>query len=325
MAYIKHSLLKDAALWIYWYPFKYIIQALPAKYVYVIGKRLGAIASALIKQKRLYIEKELGRLFNGKLKQAQINDIIKKTFITHFQNELEVLLYPKLKSANISNYVKIEGLDIIARALESKKGVMLLISHFGANQMVMPALGYNGYKINQLSASALVWKEKMPTMKNRKMAELSLKIRWQHESSLPAKHIDIFGSIKEAFLCLKRNEILCVAIDGAGGDKRIEAEFLGKTAVFSTGAIDIALRTNCVVVPAFMVRQDNGVNTMIIHNPIELTKTQNKDDNIRENTQRFVKILEEYVNGYPHHYLNFLALRKMMEDTCNDTPFIVNL
>ena len=107
-----------------------------------------------------------------------------------------------------------------------------------------------------------------------------------------------------------RNEVLGIAIDGGGGKTRAGVEFFGKKTFFSTGSVEIAMRTGCVVLPTFMIRKGNGTHKMIIEPPIEM-KT-GSEDAVGGNISAFVKRLEGYVSKYPCHYLNFLALRTYM-------------
>ncbi|MCK4789973.1 MAG: lysophospholipid acyltransferase family protein, partial [Desulfobacteraceae bacterium] len=232
---------------------------------------------------------------------------------------LEVLLFPVLNENIISSFVTCTGLENLDNALANGKGAMLLFAHFGANQMVMPAIGYRGYKMCQLSAPATVWKEVLPERRFTNMERRALKTRWEHECSLPVKHINIFGSIKEAFLCLKRNEILGVAVDGGGGKKNVTVNFLGRKALFSIGPIDIARRTGCIILPTFIVREESGRNTMMIHPPLEMDQGSDIHETITKTMRLFLQRLEDYVLAYPGYYMNFLALRSMMAEK-GDTP-----
>lgn len=226
-----------------------------------------------------------------------------------------------MNKKNIDSIIDYVGLEHLENALSRGKGVMLLFAHFGANQMIMPAIGYKGYRMSQLSAPPTVWIEKMPNKKFSPMAKKGLEIRWEHELSLPVRHINIFGSLKDAFLCLKRNDVLGIAMDGGGGKTRVMVDFLGRKAMFSTGAFEIALRTGCVVLPTFMIRGKEGRNRIIIEPPLAI-ENEPDEDHVKKYASAFVRRFEEYVYRYPCHYLNFLALRTFMEKQ-GDTPFFV--
>lgn len=315
-------LFKDILQWIYWYPFRLFIQMVPFKYLYRMGRIFGIILFHFFTRKRRLFGEELNKIFCGHLDRSTLNKIVKNTFINVFQTELEVLLFSKLNEKNIISLVECSGLKHLGAALSKGKGVMLLFAHFGANQMIMPAIGYRGYEMSQISASPMVWIEKLPSKIFSNMGKKALGLRWKQELSLPVKHINVFGSLKDAFLCLKRNEILGIAIDGGGGKDRIDIDFLGRKALFSTGAIEIAMRTRCTVLPTFMVRDKKGYNKMIIEPPLKLIKGENEIDTIQKNLAYFVELLEWYVLKYPYNYLNFLALRQFMSEQ-GDIPFFI--
>ncbi|WP_035257582.1 lysophospholipid acyltransferase family protein [Desulfatirhabdium butyrativorans] len=308
-------------LWSYWYPFRRLIQGLTVPRAYFIAEMMGNLLYCLAGNKRKAFEKELYTIFGRKSDLLQIRLIVRKAFIHWCRSEVEMMLYSKMNATNISMFVEIEGLDHLDRALAAGKGVMLLFSHFGANQMIMPAMGYHGYPMSQLSAPATVWTEKLSGRKFSRMEKKALEMRWRQESFLPVTHINIFGSLKAAFTCLKKNEILGVAIDGGGGQKKVMVDFLGKTALFSTGPLEIAARTNCRVLPTFMVRSIQGKSRMIIEEPMEIRNTD-RDVFVSVHTQMFATRLESYVRKYPCHYLQFLSLRAFMASV-DGAPFLM--
>ncbi|MBI4949061.1 MAG: lysophospholipid acyltransferase family protein [Deltaproteobacteria bacterium] len=283
---------------------------MPFKWTYSLARLAGKAAYLINGGKKAALKAELYGLFPD-IEQHKAARVVRDTFVNQMQTELEAFIYPRLDAGSIRSVMEYEGLKHLERGLESGKGVMLLFAHFGANQMVMPAIGYLGYKMSQISAPSTVWEEKLTNKRITAMARVGLKIRWDNEASLPVRHINVFGTMKEAFLCLRRNEVLGIAIDGGGGKTREGVEFFGKKAFFSTGSVEIAMRTGCVVLPTFMIRKGDGTHRMIIEEPIEMTG--DSGDAVRGNISAFVKRLEGYVAKYPCHYLNFLALRTYMK------------
>lgn len=313
--HLLRRMIKDILRWLYWQPFRLFIQRLPFRSVFAVGRVFGAILYRFSSTKRALLERECSTIGVGNSRH-----VVKDSLKIFCQNELEVFIFPRLNKNNINSIVSCEGLKHLDNALSAGRGVMLLFAHFGANQMIMPAIGYRGYKMSQISAPPMVWKEKLPNKRFSRMAEKGLEIRWKHELSLPVKHINIFSSLKEAFLCLRKNEVLGVAIDGGGGKDRVAIDFCGRNALFSTGAMEIAISTGCTVLPTFMVRGRDGRHKMIIEPPLEIQIKEQGENTVEKNMLAFVKRLEEYVLKYPCHYLNFLALRTFMERQ-GDTPF----
>lgn len=316
---MNKTLLKDVLLWFYWYPLRFFLQRIPARCAYTAARAAGLAYFHLSSKKRGLVEREFRELFNGAPHCADTGNAVKRAFAVFAQNEFEALLFSTLTPKNIDRFIRYEGMEHLDRALSQGRGALLLFAHFGANQMIMPAVGHKGYTMSQLSAPPTVWVEKLPDKKFSMMGKKALQLRWRQELSLPVRHINIFGSMRGAFETLKRNEVLGVAVDGGGGKNRVAVDFLGRKALFSTGALELAMRTGCKVLPTFMVRNGEGFHTMIVEHPLELS---NRGEDIRNNIRLFIERLERYVLKYPCHYLMFLALRRFMADK-GDTPFFV--
>lgn len=317
----RHYLIsrpKSVVLCCYWHPFKWMIQRLPVRWTYRLADLLAACFYAAAAKKRNRLIQQLKHLGICDAEPSHVKPIVREAFWVLTCNELEVLLYPVMNPGNIEAFVTCSGLDNLDKALSLGKGAILLFAHFGANQMVMPAIGYRGYRMSQLSAPATVWQDMMPNRAFARMEVLAMKRKWEHELTLPVEHINIFRSIKRAFVCLRKNNVLGVAIDGGWGKDRAGVVFFGRTALFSTGAAELSRRTGCPILPTFMVRQKDGRNQMIIEPPLDLDRPSGQNDTA-EAMRQFVKLHEAYVRKHPSHYLNFLDLRHRMAQI-GDTP-----
>ena len=311
---------KDLLLYLYWVPFRKVARRLPPAILYWISSVLGGFLFLVARNKRQRLEREWIRLFSDNCAPEISPTIIKKSFNILMGNQLEILCYDCLSAENISQYIDCEGLHHLDQARKRGNGAILLFAHFGANQMVMPAIGYRGYSMSQLSAPATVWTEVMPDRTFSAMEKKAMHIRWQLESALPVEHINIFGSLKKAYLCLKKNQVLGLAVDGGWGKDRIALPFLGRKILVSTGAAHLAARLGCPLLPTFVVREACGRNKMIIEGPLPAV-TDTRQESITAALARFVSILEDYVIKYPDHYLNFIELRQRMAER-GDTPLL---
>ncbi|MBF0368636.1 MAG: lysophospholipid acyltransferase family protein [Magnetococcales bacterium] len=319
MTFLK-SAIKDTVLWLYWYPFRWLVRAIPPLARYRIARILARLTYWLGWKKKPYLE-ELERirtLAGG----GDVNAWLLEALCHRWMTELDVFLFDRFNPENTPELMGCQGLEHLDAGLQKGRGVMLLFAHFGANQMVMPAIGHRGYTMSQLSANPLVWVEKRPNQHFSPMARKALALRWELELALPVTHVDIFGSIKGAFSCLKRNQVLGIAMDGAGGKEIVEVDFLGRKANFSVGAVEIAHRTGCEVLPTFMVLDETGRYTLHILPPMSLTRDEKGQLERQKTIQDFVIILEKYVLKHPGHYVHFLALRRFMELMEGDEPFL---
>ncbi len=299
------KLLKAIFIFIMWYPFRMIVGYLPLSWVLAAGRAGGYLLYCISDEKRKLMRQELHTVFPGKSGKT-VRKIVREAFVNYCISEIEILLYPVMTPSLMQKLVTIEGLVHLDEALARGRGVLLFQAHFGAFQMVMPAIGYSGYTMNQISASASVWQaEDAPEIVKR-----SLALKSRYEYTLPVRHMSVAANLRPVFRALKRNEIVGITVDGGGGRKTVQTEFLGRHANFQKGAIDLALRTGAEIVPAFIVSEKGLRHTLHVHPALEIKPLSDREACIRETLDRFISILTSYIMTHPDHYGYTLYLRR---------------
>lgn len=314
--------LKDIALLAYWHPFRQIVQMLGHRNGYRLARLLARSQFALRGKRTdaLACEYDWLAADPGACLAVNRKAALLDALNLHWCNEIDVLLYPALCRTLATNLTRVEGSQYLDAALMLGRGAMLAFGHYGANQMIMAAIGYRGYTMSQISAPPTVWPEKIPGRVFSRVERKGLALRWEHEKSLPVEHISVFGSLKPAFRRLRTNGVLGIALDGGGGATRVDVPFFGRQVRLSTGAAEIALRTGCPILPAFMSREKQGECLLLIEPPLEATGTE--AGAAHAVTAAFASRLEHHVRQRPGHYLAFMALRRFMTSQ-GDPPFIV--
>lgn len=298
-------IIKDLLFFLMWYPFRVMIAFLPLSVVDAVGRMGGFILYSISKEKRWMMTEELRRSLPNPT-PASIRRIVKASFANYALSELEVLLYPTLNPTIIQNRISLQGREYLEEALSQGKGVLLFQAHFGAFQMVMPVIGYHGYTMNQISASAAVWKERM----NSDIQKKVLDIKASYEQKLPVRHISVQESLRPVFRALERNEIVGITVDGGTGKKNINIRFLNRWANFAQGPVGIALRTGAPIVPAFILTGKRLNHILRLHPPLVVDPALDKNESIRRILQQFARLLEGYVFEYPEHYGYTLYFRR---------------
>lgn len=299
------ALIKEIMVFLMWYPLRIVINILPLRAAYAIGAAGGLLLYLLSGDKHKIMTKELTKIMPEK-NADEIKKIIRGSFVNYCVSEMEVLLYPSLNTGFIKKNVTIEGREHLDAALAKGKGVLLFQAHFGAFQMTMPAIGYSGYKMNQISASASLWKDNAGVSR---MQQKAYNIKASYEYSLPVRHISVKSSLRPVFSALEKNEIVGITVDGGGGNKTVLIDFLGRKANFQQGSADLAIRTGAEIVPAFIITETGLKHRLMLHPPIKISVVSDRDALIRETLQEFSRILEGYVFRYPSHYGYTLFLR----------------
>ena len=80
--------------------------------------------------------------------------------------------------------------------------------------------------------------------------------------------------------------------------------FFGIPASTTAGLARIALHTDAAVVPGFLSWDEGRRKYRLRFEPaVELARTGNEEADVRENTARFTRVIEEYVRAHPDQWL----------------------
>lgn len=314
-------LVKDLGGLALYYPGQKLISRAPRRLLHPVS-RVGSALTRRISSPEQEAEEELRRLFGDLPMPASPAEIIRDAYRESMFNEIEALRYPDLNPATIDTTCRIEGREHLDAALARGKGAIVLIGHFGANQMIMPALGHKGYRMNQISAPPPVWADILRGTRTTPLWTRVLERRWQLEQRLPVKHINVFKFLRPAFDCLRENQVLGLAFDGGGGQKHAQVMLLQRKAWVSVQPIQLWKKTGATVLPTVVLRQPGeDLHRVIIEAPLQWqTVARDRDEEARVNLQAYVDRFGAWVQRYPDHYLQFLMLRRRVRAT-DTRPF----
>jgi len=253
---------------------------------------------------------ELRRIYAGREMPRSEDSILADAYRLTMFNELEVLRYPDLDPRTIGDTCVVEGREHLDAARAQGKGAIVLIGHFGANQMIMPALGHMGYPMNQLSAPPPVWAEILRETRTTPLWRKILARRWELEKRLPVTHINVFRFLRPAFECLGRNEVLGLAFDGGGGKKWVEVDFLGRRANLSVQPAQIWKKTGAALLPTYVIRAPGEARHRVV-----ITEALPWQGTVERSLQAFVDRFQAWVWQHPEQYLHFLAMRRRVRAT----------
>ena len=283
------------------------IPRMPASWRFRAGQLVGAMRATLPLDDRRRMLAELRESLGPEAARDPL--LARRCYRNIWLDGVEPHLYPHLHPGNVGELVGLRGEEHLKEGLAAGKGVLLLIGHFGLNTLTMAGLGHRGYTINQISAPPTVWRKILGKDNVNPFAFRRASRTWRNEQALPATHISVFGFLRPVFKALRRNEILCIAVDGGGGNSWTQVEFLGRRCNVSAGPASLALRTGAAVIPAVVLRHEDGRHTVVMEPRLEVTRTGARDEDERATTQAFMDVLARWVRDHPDHYAGFLRLR----------------
>ena len=192
----------------------------------------------------------------------------------------------------------LHGLEYIQQAQAAGQGVVFASAHYANPEFAAQSLAAIGMKI-----FALVEPLQPPEL-SRLMRGLRTKHGHVYEEIS-------FGAIKDAISWLRKGGIVCILIDRDIQKRGMELELCGHKARFPTGAADLALRTNSVLMPGWAHRTDGFKIRADIGPPLELTRTGNHDEDVRINSQR---LLDLFCDQLRHDPGQWSTLEKIFPD-----------
>jgi KDO2-lipid IV(A) lauroyltransferase len=268
------------------------------------------------------MKQELDQTLGDEPFDESADELVKRAYRLRMFNELEVLRYPVLNERTIQTTAFLEGRENLDKALERGKGAIIMIGHFGANQMIMPALGYSGYGMHQISAPPTEWIKIRTDGRVNKVWIRVQERRWALEQTLPAKHIHVFGFLRPAYTCLEENQLLGLAFDGGGGTKWVPMPIGRRKAYIPTQPWQLARSTGAAVVPTVVVRQPHQqLHRVILGKPLYVEKTRDKDADVQRAAETYGEWFTGWLRRRPEHYAHYLLLRRKVRFSDNHAFF----
>ncbi len=308
----------DIAHWMYWVPLRMIVRLMPMTTVYMIAKTVSYFLYIFYGKKIRRICDKL-RSYNNFWHKDQVKKITLGSLENYTKRQFENLVMGKLTMKHLEKMVMIEGLEHLNNVLKDGKGAIIQLSHFGSFLLILPALGFLGYIINQLAGKPEVESQ-------RTIYKWIYKLRKKDYESLPINFINVDHSIRPVINALKRNELVAMALDGRDGDNWVTVPFMGQSANFFTGSLRIASLTGAQILPTFIIRQPDDTHTLIIGKSFVLEQYGNKQEFLLKNMERLAGIFEKYISKYPDHFLMTIkTLKDKQEKGMCAVPFFNNL
>lgn len=214
--------------------------------------------------------------------------ITRKSYQAFGQNLIEISFLPRVNKRYLQKYIHIENKDYIQKAFNRGKGVIFLIVHEGnweLSNIICANLGF--------SFILFVRDQGFPRL-NALLNYYRLK--------QGAKIIHKNTGVRQLVEVLKSNQSIGMTID-QGGRKGQLVNFFGKEASMSTGAVKLALKYDCAIIPVFYTRVKGPYTKVILDQVFTATLGADPQNDLRQNLQRLISIYEKYIRQYPHEYL----------------------
>jgi KDO2-lipid IV(A) lauroyltransferase len=199
--------------------------------------------------------------------------------------------FPKYTRENIQKIVVLDGFENFDAARRRGKGVLFLTGHMSAWELAPFAHALYGHPLHFL----------VRPIANRRVDALINRYRCLSGNQPIQKNksarsiLRILADGGTVGILSDHNTVL---------EESVFVDFFGIPASTTSGLARIALRTDAAVVPGFLSWDSARRKYRLRFEPaIELARTGDEESDVRENTARFTKTIEDYVRAYPDQWL----------------------
>lgn len=263
-----------------------IICVLPKNVRRGLGKVLGIICWQIVpvKRKTMAIQNIINSL---SVDESQATFIAKQS-TTRFGNMfLQVLCMPKINKNNIKDYVTLDHPEYLTEALSYGKGVVLATSHSGNWELGGAALALHGFPLACVAQKQT----------NAQMDKFINEYRAMSGMTVIYK-----TGVRDMIKLLGEGQIIGILMDQDAHSDGVMVEFFGRLASTPQGAAALARLKGAPIVTTFITENKDGSNTAILHPPVWVEKTSNRDQDILVTTQQLTTIIEQHIRKYPHEW-----------------------
>ncbi|MCK4912315.1 MAG: lysophospholipid acyltransferase family protein [Candidatus Omnitrophica bacterium] len=284
----RNKIIKRKAAWFVLKGCVSLNKALPLSWNYSIGNALGSLAYLIIGRHRKIAINSLTTAF-PQMSLKEKKKISRFYFAFMAQSTFELLSF--VKNPRYLKGISIEGKENLKKALDKKKGVLLLTAHLGNFPLMLFKLAKEGYPIN------IVARPMRDKDTDNYVNDLRTEGGVKTIFSYPRK-----ACISSILNALRNNEIVVIQMDQNFGTGGVWVKFFGKLAATAVGPITLALRTKAAVVPVYMVREGKGKHQLKIFPEEELIIKKDKDEAILINVIKITRIIEGWIRKFPYQW-----------------------
>ena len=285
---MKQNLIADYLSCILFRVVSFFTFFLPLNFSLFLGRRLGDLIYLFDRRHRAVAYANIRKTVADNSDCASCARITRKSYQAFAQNLVEISIIPRVNKRYLQKYIQIENKDYIQKAFDRGKGVIFLIVHEGNWELSNIICANSGFPF-----ILFVRDQGFPRL-NALLNHYRLK--------QGAKIIHKDAGLRELIAVLKSNQSIGMTTD-QGGRKGQLVNFFGREASMSTGAIKLALKYDCAIIPIFYTRVKGPHTKVILDQVFTATTSADPQNDLRQNLQRLICIYEKYLRQYPYEYL----------------------
>jgi KDO2-lipid IV(A) lauroyltransferase len=202
----------------------------------------------------------------------------------------EVLILDRLTPDELDRLVTFEGEESLKAAAAKGRGVLFVTAHIG-NWELMGGIVAKRYPLAVVAAPIY----------DRRVEKIMIRLRAAHGIETLIR--DSPSALKRLIAMLRRGGVVGLLIDQDTKTDGVFVPFFHQEAFTPTGPASLAFRTGAAVVVGFIIREGLERHRIILHGPLDLPRTGDIEQDVRVQTARFTKMIEEQIRRTPEQWI----------------------
>jgi Kdo2-lipid IVA lauroyltransferase/acyltransferase len=264
------------------------VSVMPGPLVRLCGTITGLASYTFDRRHRRIAERNVAAAFP--VRSARERRAIVRAAFGHFGRLLfELLEFSTMRPERLLSRVEFDGEERVRLAYAQGHGVLFITGHFGCWELHAIA---HPLRFEPIAVVARA-------LDNPLVNDLLEKIRQRTGNVVLYRQ----GTIRRVMRTLESGHGVAVLIDQHIQSRdAIYVDFFERPAATTSAVAALALRTGAPVVPVFALPLGGGRYRMIYEHPVEPPRAD-REDAVREFTQRCTDVLEMYVRRHPELWL----------------------
>ena len=180
----------------------------------------------------------------------------------------------------------IDGVHYLDEAKAAGRGVIIASAHYANPEFAVQGLAAIGIKVFAL----------VEPLEPPELGRLMRGLRTVHGHIYEPVS---FAAIRDALTWLRNAGVLAILVDRDIQKRGVLLDFCGAPARFPTGAVDLAMRTNAMLLPGWVRRTGGFKMYTRLGPPLEMIRTGDREADLRTNTAALLALFEKHLKEDP--------------------------
>ncbi len=263
---------------------RFFFNLLPYRVGFSFGGTIGKITFHILPKEKRKTLLHLRLAFGNEKSDREIRQIGQAVFENYGKTVAELGLIDKIVK-HFDGFVTASGYEHFDKALATGKGVVVTIAHFGNWEVMGGYTALKGYPCTVIAKK--IYFEKYDRLLVGLREKMKVKTIYRDDSA------------RSMLGVLRKNGMLGFVVDqDVQSVEGVFVNFFNRPAFTPTAPVRFALASGAPIIPVFIIRRGFR-HHMIVEPAIELAQSNDKDEDVRVNTQKWVSVQEKYIRKYP--------------------------